>query len=416
MPEMTGTASMDQVSLDGLDLMDPAWFADGPPHELFARLRAEAPVHWNRSPDGSGFWSLTRHADVSAVARDTDTFSSYRGGIFLHPDQVTPLDLNRNLLLYKDPPEHTKYRKILQNAFTPRTVASLDDSVRARITSVIDAVIQQGECDFVTDIAVPVPLGVLAELMGIPDEDIPRLYEWTEQIEAAQRSPQPAAALETFTEMAAYLHEQIQIQLEAGGQSLVTRLRDAEVDGERLDEPEILTFFGLLVFAGNDTTRNTASSGTLALLEHPDQYARLCENPELVPQAVEEILRFTSVVNYFARTVTRDTEIGDQRLAQGDKVVSWYTSASRDEAVHDDPNGFDITRDGQDHKAFGGGGRHFCLGAGLARLELRILFEEVTRRMPDLAPAGEVKRVPSSWANSLTSMPVSFTPAAPQGR
>jgi cholest-4-en-3-one 26-monooxygenase len=411
---MTSTASAPEVDLDQVNLMDPEWFRDGPPHELFARMRAEAPVRWNEVPGYGGFWSVTRHADVTAISRDTETFSSHRGGIFLEPDQVFPLELNRNLLLYKDPPEHTKYRMPLQSAFVPHTVSKLEDDVRARVTRVLDTVIEQGVCDFVTDVAVPVPLGVLAELMGIPDADIPRLYEWTEQIEEAQRSPQPAAAMDTLAEMSAYLHEQIVRQTESGEQdSLVMRLRRAEVEGRPFDDSEILLFFGLLVFAGNDTTRNTASSGMLALLEHPEQLAMLRENPTLIPQAVEEILRWTSVVNYFARTATRDTEVGGQRIAEGDKVVMWYTSASRDEEVYADPQVFDVKRTEHSHAAFGGGGRHFCLGAGLARLELRIVFEEVLRRMSDVAQAGEVTRLKSSWANSLTSLPVRFTRGKP---
>jgi cytochrome P450 len=266
---MATTETRDLVDLAGVDLMDVKWFADGPPHELFARMRAEAPVRWNPLPDGTGFWSLTRHAEISAVSRDYETFSSYEKGIFLHPDQVVPLDLSRNLLLYKDPPEHTKYRAILQAAFTPHTVAKLAGDVRARVSKVIDAIIEAGECDFAADIAVPVPLGVLVELMGCPDEDIPRLYAWTEQIEAAQRSPEPNAASEVFVEMAAYLHEQIAKQAAEGDErSLVMRLRNAEVDGHTLDDSEILVFFGLLVFAGNDTTRNTAANGMRTLLEH----------------------------------------------------------------------------------------------------------------------------------------------------
>jgi cytochrome P450 len=402
--------------MDEIDLMDAKWFADGPPHELFARMRAEAPVRWNPLTGGDGgFWSVTRHADVSAISRDTETFSSHRGGVFLNPDQVLPLDLNRNVLLYKDPPEHTRYRKILQTAFVPNTVAKLEDDVRARVTRVLDAVIERGECDFVDDVAVPVPLGVLADLMSLPDEDIPKLLHWTERIEAAQQSPEPAAATDTFVEMGGYLHEQIARQAAAGGESLVTKLRAAEVDGERLGDDEILTFFGLLVFAGNDTTRNTASTGTLALLDHPEQLAMLREDPALIPQAVEEILRYTSVVNYFVRTATADTVVGEQEIAQGDRVVLWYTSASRDEGVYANPQRFDVTRPEQNHKAFGGGGRHFCLGAGLARLELRVLFEELVRRMPDLALAGEVERLSSSWANGLTAMPVRFTPGAREG-
>jgi cytochrome P450 len=400
-----------------VDLMDASWFADGPPHELFARMRAEAPVRWNPhalpAGDGDGFWSVTRHADVSAVSRDTDTFSSHEKGVFLHPDQVVPLDLARNLLLYKDPPEHTKYRKILQTAFVPRTVAALEDAVRARVTRAIDRVIEAGACDFAADIAVPVPLGVLTELMGVPDEDIPRFYEWTEQIEAAQRAPEPNAAAPVFIEMAGYLHEQIARQAAAGRETLVTRLREAEVDGERLDDNEILVFFGLLAFAGNDTTRNTTATGMHTLLAHPEQLAAMRDDPSIIPAAVEELLRYTTVVQYFVRTARTDTALRGQRISAGDRVVMWYVSASRDEAVFEDPQRFDIMRDRPDHKAFGGGGRHFCLGAGLARLELKVIFEEVLRRMPDIRLDGEIERLPSSWAHQITRLPVSFTPGRP---
>ena len=397
---------MSNVDLTQVDLMNPGWFADGPPHDLFARMRADAPVRWNRTANG-GFWSLTRHAEIAQVSRDPQTFSSYRAGIFLHPDQVNPLDMNRNLLLFKDPPEHTKYRQILQSAFVPNTVRELEGDVRARVTRVVDAAVAKGEFDAVEDVAVPIPLGVLARLMGLPDEDIPRLYGWTEKIEAAQRAPEPAAAMDVMVEMSVYLHEQIARQVEEGNDdSLVMRLRNAEVDGQRLDDTEILVFFGLLVFAGNDTTRNTTANGILALLEHPDQLQALRDDPALIPQAVEEILRYTSVVNYFARTATRDTELAGQAIQEGDKVVMWYCSASRDEAVYDDPQRFDITRSEHDHCAFGGGGRHFCLGAGLARLELRVIFEELLARTPQLRRTGEVERLPSSWANGLTRLPV----------
>jgi cholest-4-en-3-one 26-monooxygenase len=399
---MTTAAELD---LAQVDLLDAAWFADGPPHELFARMRAEAPVRWNRTTSG-GFWSLTRHAEVAQVSRDPQTFSSYRAGIFLHPDQVTPLDMNRSLLLYKDPPEHTKYRQILQSAFVPNTVRRLEDDVRARVARVIDAAVAKGSFDAVADIAVPIPLGVLAQLMGLPDDDIPRLYEWTEKIEAAQRAPEPAAALDVFVEMAGYLHEQIARQVRDSDESLVMRLRNAEVDGQRLDDTEILVFFGLLVFAGNDTTRNTTANGILALLDHPEQLQLLRDDPALIAQAVEEILRHTSVVNYFARTATCDTELAGQAIDEGEKVVMWYCSASRDEAVYEDPQRFDITRTEHDHCAFGGGGRHFCLGAGLARLELRVILEELLARAPLLERAGKVERLQSSWANGLTALPV----------
>ena len=394
------------MDIDNADVLDAGLFADGPPHELFKQMRDECPVR----RDPRGFFSVTRDEDVAAVSRDFETFSNYEAGIFLNPDQVIPLDLTRNLLLFKDPPDHTKYRQILQTAFVPHSVRKLEPQVRALITRTIDAVIEAGECDFVKDIAVPVPLGVLAELMGLPEDDVPKLKRWTDEIEEGQISTESAAALPTFGEMSVYLMEQIQLQAEAGGDTLVTKLRAAEVDGNSLNDTEILVFFGLLVFAGNDTTRNTASGGMLALLDHPDQWQMLCDRPELIPTAVEEILRYTSVVNYFARTATRDTELNGEPIAKGEKVLIWYTSASRDDAVRDDPDRFDITRQDINHRAFGGGGRHFCLGAGLARLELKVLFEELARRMPDVKQAGPVERLHSSWANSLTSLPIKFTP------
>lgn len=399
--------------LERTDLTDPALFADGPPHDLLGRLRDEAPVHWNDA--AGGFWAVTRHADIAAASRDTDTFSSYADGIFPNRDQVVPLDLARNLLLFKDPPEHTKYRRILQTAFVPNTVAALEDRVRLRVTNAIDAFIETGSCDFVADVAVPVPLGMLAELMGVADDDIPTLGKWVDAIEEAQRDDEGGTALPTFVEMAGFLQEQIARQIESGEESLVTRLREAEVDGERLTDDEILVFFGLLVFAGNDTTRNTTAQGMHALLGDRDQWEALCADPALIENAVEEILRFTSVVNWFCRTATTDTALAGQPVAKGEKVMLWYTSGSRDESVCPHADRLDVARADVKHMAFGGGGRHFCLGAGLARLELRVLFEELTRRIPDARIAGPVERLSSTWANALTSLPLEFSPGPREG-
>ena len=393
-------------------LTDPETFADGPPHALFDELRLEPPADTGLGPQGNRLWSVCSHAAIAAASRDTATFSSWAAGIFPHADQVNPLDVNRQLLLFKDPPEHTKYRKILQTAFVPRSVARLEGRVREIVTEVLDAVIEAGRCDFVADVAVPIPLRVLAELMGLPVSDVPRLADWTARIEAAQISPEPAAALPVLGEMATYLGEQIAAQKEAGGESLVTTLAEAEVDGERLDDAEILVFFALLVFAGNDTTRNTMAGGMRALLEHPDQLDLLTREPERIETAVEEILRWTSVVNYFCRTATTDTELGGRRIAAGEKVVLWYPAGSRDPEMNQDPQAFDVTRPEPTHMAFGGGGRHFCLGAGLARLELRVAFEEVLRRFRDVRPAGPPERLRSSWANALTSLPIEFQPAS----
>ncbi len=399
-----------------MDLFDLRWHPDGPPHELFARMRAEAPVRWNELGDGTGCWTVTRHADVEAVSKDNATFSSHERGIFLHPDQVVPLDLARNLLLFMDPPQHTKYRLILQRAFVPHAVRALEEPVRRRVTRVIDAFVERGEADLVADLAVPVPLGVLMELMQLPDSDLTRFLGWTAEIEAAQRSPEPGAAVGVFMEMGQYLNEQIARQTAEGrSDSIVTALRDGRVDGRELTDAELLVFFALLAFAGHDTTRNTTATGMHALLEHPLALEEVREDPSLVAGAVEEILRYTSVVQWFNRTATTDTELGGQPIAADDRVVMWYSSASRDEAVFDDPQTFDIHRVKPDHDAFGGGGRHFCLGAGLARLELRVIFEEVTRRLTDLRLAGDVARLPSTWANGLLTLPVTFTPGPREG-
>ncbi|HZZ48068.1 MAG TPA: cytochrome P450 [Pseudonocardia sp.] len=402
----------DQVDLASVDLMDGGLHAEGPPHEVLERLRSECPVH-QASYNGQRYWSFVRDAEVVEVSRDPQSFSSGRAGIFLNPDQVAPIDLLRNVLLYKDPPEHSKYRRILSPLFTPKAVKKWESAVREQVDRALDAVIESGRCDFVSDIAVPVPLGVLAALIGVPDDDIDQLYRWTHEIERAQQSDQPAAATETFIEMTGYLHQLIQQQIAEGGDSLVTRLREAQVDEESLSDDEILTFFGLLVFAGNDTTRNTTATGMLALLENPEQWQFLRDNPDRLPQIVEEVLRYTSVVKYFARTATHDTEVGGHQIAEGDKVVIWFDSASRDESLNDDPERFDVTRENAQHRAFGGGGPHFCLGNNLARLELRILFEQIALRMPDIALDGSAEHLRSNWAHALTSMPVTFSASAP---
>jgi cholest-4-en-3-one 26-monooxygenase len=406
---MSTTSDERDTDLTTVDPMDRTLHEQGPPHELFARMRTECPVHPGTGPDGNRFWSVTRDEDVTAVSRDPATFSSHRGGVFLHPDQVAPLDFLRQVLLFKDPPEHRNYRRILASVFTPKAISAMEDQVRAVVTDAIDRVIEEGRADFVRDIAVPVPLRVLAGLLGIPDGDVDQLYEWTHQIERAQQSDEPAGATQVFGEMVGYLHQQVERQLGEGEDSLVVRLQNAEVDGQRLAPEEILTFFGLLVFAGNDTTRNTAATGTLALLRH-GLWSTLRDQPDIAPRAVEEILRWTTVVKYFARTATGDTEIDGQAVAEGEKVVTWFTSASRDADLNEDPDRFDITREKAQHRAFGGGGPHMCLGNQLARLELRVLFEELPRRMPDLALDGEAEFLGSNWAHALTSLPVTFTP------
>jgi linalool 8-monooxygenase len=406
------TAATD-IDLDSVDLMDPELFADGPPHELFARMRAEAPVHWSTLPDGDGFWSLTRAEDISAISKDSDTYSSNRAGVFISEELPLPLDVVRAVVLGKDPPEHTKYRVIVQKVFTPRVVNQLEDVIRARVTRLLDAVCEKGECDFVKDVAVELPLQTIAELLGVPHEERMQLFEWTNEIEEATQGK--ADGMKAFGEIAMYLAGLIANRRENPTDDLVTALINAEVEGEQLNDLELTAFFALLMFAGNDTTRNTSSGGVLALIEHPDQFEKLRADQSLIPDAVEEILRWVTPVMWFRRTPTRDVEIRGVPIKEGSKVVIWYASASRDEQLVEDPMRFDVTRPKVEHHAFGGGGRHFCLGSSLARLQMRVLFEEVSRRMPDVELAGPPQRQESNWVNSLISLPVKFTPHAPEG-
>jgi len=392
-------------------LLDPDRFLAGPPHDLLDELREIGAERTGEGPTGTPLTSAFRASDIAAVSKDPGTWSSWEGGIFPHPDQVNHLDLNRNLLLFMDPPEHTKYRKILQTAFVPHAVSQLEGRIRAIVSEVLDEAFAHRSFDFVAAVSVPIPLRVLADLMGLPGDDIPQLLDWTDRIEESQRSTEPAASTPVMEEMAAYLLAQIERQKAAGADSLVTTLAAAEVDGETLTDIEILVFFALLVFAGNDTTRNTLSAGMLALLEHPDQLDLLRREPERITGAVEEILRWTTVVEYFCRTAKTDAEVAGCPVAGGEKVMLWYASGSRDPELNDDPHRFDVTRPEPRHMAFGGGGRHFCLGAGLARLELRVALEEILARTASIEPAGTPARLRSNWANALTSLPVQIEPA-----
>lgn len=399
------------LDLASVDLSDPRVFADGPPHELFARMRAETPVRWNESRDGEGFWSVTRAVDIAAIGRDPQTWSSNRRGVFVREDVPIPVDLIRLIMLAMDPPQHTKHRMIVQKVFTPHTVNRQEGQIRERVAALVDRAAERSECDFVSEIAVELPLQTIAEMLGVPYEDRGKLFEWTNRIEAAH-TDRTDDGLAAFGEMGAYLAELIEQRRRRPSDDLISALLEAEVDGERLSDLEITSFFGLLMFAGNDTTRNTASGGLLALLEHPDQLARLRDDPLLLPSAVEEILRWVSAVMWFSRTATRDVELRGQKIAEGQKVVLWYASGSRDEQLIADPMRFDIGRSSVEHQAFGGGGRHFCLGASLARLQLRVLFEELLRRLPDLELAGPPVRLRSNWVNGLVSLPIRYAPVS----
>jgi cytochrome P450 len=412
---MSTTAA--DLDLGQVDLMDEDLFEDGPPHELFARLRAESPVMHSVAAEGGPFWSVTKAQDISAISKNTDLFSSERNGVFVREGMPMPLEVLNNVILGMDPPRHSKYRGIVQKAFTPRIVAKQEEQVRTRVTALLDDICERGECDLVETFSVELPLQVITELLGVPQDERHQLFQWTHQIEQSVSDPNVSGP-EALFQIGLYLSGKIAERRENPGdpnEDLTTALIAAEVDGEHLDDFEIAAMFGLLMFAGNDTTRNTISGGVQALIENPDQREKLIANPDLLDGAIEEILRWVSPVMWFKRTALADTEVRGVPIKEGDGLVLWYISGSRDEDVAPDPMRFDVTRDKVQHQAFGGGGRHFCLGSPLARLELKLAFPEILRRLPDMELSGPIGRTRSNWVNGFTSLPVTFTPTAREG-
>ncbi len=401
-----------------VDLVDPDSFADGIPYGYFDHLRSDDPVHWHPHPDHDGFWAITRAADVEAISRDTTRFSNYEKGVFLEADTVLPLDFIRQSLLLMDPPQHTRLRRTISRRFTPKTVTNLEPRVRQITNEVIDQVIEQGTCDFSADIAVQLPLAMICELMGVPEADRMQVFEWANKISSFD-DPSVRADVDdgliAFEESYIYVIELAEEKLENPGDDLISLLAQPDTGGdEPLSEIEIANFFQLLSVAGNETTRHTTCHGLQALIDHPDQRRQLRDDPSLVPNAVEEILRWGSVVNYFRRTPMEDVELHGTRMKAGDPVALYYVAANRDPEAFPDPDTFNIQRDFKGNQfAFGGGGPHFCLGATLARMQLRVMFETLVERLPDATNAGPITRLRSNWMHGIEAMPIEFTPGAP---
>ena len=400
------------MSLDTIDLTDMDVFVDGVPYEWFETLRRDAPVFWHEEPDGPGFWCVTRYEDVVTVNRDNQTFSSNRGAVFMWDLPEADLEQQRLMMLNMDPPIHTRYRRLVNKGFTPRMISEIETKARERARTILDKVTPRGECDFVVDVAAELPLQVIADILGVPQEDRHKMFDWSNRMIGSD-DPEYGVTEEeaqlASMELFAYAAKLSEDKRGEHGQDLVSVLSEAEVDGEQLTQLEIDLFFMLLTVAGNETTRNQVSHGLLALLEHPDQLERLRANRDLLPGAVEEMLRWATPVMHFRRTATEDLTLGGQKIAAGDKVVIWYVSANRDERIFDDPMRFDIERSPNEHVAFGGGGPHFCLGANLARMEIRVLFEEILDRWSHLELTGEPTRLRSNFINGIKHIPLRFT-------
>lgn len=413
---MTTTPDIADVDLSKVDLTDLSYFQDGPPYELFARMRAEASPHWNAlTGDEPGFWSFTKAADIAAISRKPATFSSARGGVFTTAQGAVPPEILAEVILGMDPPRHTKHRNVVQAVFTPKMIRQKEDNIRATVTALIDDVIEKGTCDFVEDIAVELPLRIIADMLGVPQDDRRQLFEWTNTLSRAAATTDPQLGLGALVEIGGYMTGLTAERKANPGDDLVSRMLAAEVEGESLSEAEVTFFFAILMFAGNDTTRNTTSGGMRALIENDGERQKLVNNPDAIPSAVEEMLRWVTAVIYFTRVAQQDTEVGGHPIREGERVAMWYPAGSRDPEAIDDPDRFDVSRQKPPHQAFGGGGAHFCLGNGLARLELRVLFEELMRRVPDMQFAGPITRLKSNFSNELTSMPVTFTPGKREG-
>jgi cholest-4-en-3-one 26-monooxygenase len=393
-------------------LSDAATFADGPPDEYFRLLRREAPVCWHEERDGAGHWAITRYEDLKTVSRNNVLFSSARGGTTLRDIPPEHLEGSRAIMLNMDPPQHVKYRRLVQKGFTPRMITQLAPHVRQQASAIIDNVARRGACDFVADVAALLPMQVICQMVGVPEEDWQPIYDLSNRLVGFDDPELQASPLDgqlASLEMFQYAAKLAELKRQTPAQDLATVLLEGEVDGDRLSELDFNSFFLLLAVAGNETTR-TASSHTLRLLDaHPDQFERVRADAKLIPSAIEESLRYSPPLIHFRRTASQDTELGGQQIREGDRVTLWYPSANRDEDVFADGDRFDVGRSPNEHLAFGVG-EHFCLGASLARLELVILFEELLRRLPDIALDGPPRRLRSNFVAGVKAMPVRFTP------
>ncbi|MET0751088.1 MAG: cytochrome P450 [Solirubrobacterales bacterium] len=409
---VTVESDLDQIDLGNLEL----WEA-GPPHDLFTRLRREAPVHWSPLgdyPEESGFWSLTRAADLRAVSLDWQTYSSYVGGIMVLDDFGIPLEAQQQQMISMDPPRHDRIKALFQRGFTPKRIGEHEERIRAIVNGVLDRVAARGECELVNEVAGPVVSRVIGSFIGTPEEDDRRHLEETNMVLGfgdEDLRPTEEAVIEVMTNAWNETMELIAERRDNPGMDdLIDVLVHSEVDGEKLSDAEIFMGLGLLGAAGNDSTRSVFTSGMLGLFRNPDQLELLRSDPSRIPGAVEELLRMYPAFAHFRRTATREVELHGRTIREGDKVLLWYVSSNRDESVYAEGQRLDVTRK-PDHQAFGAGGRHFCLGAALARLEIRVLLEETLRRFPEIELAGEPTQARSLFLNQLKTLPVRFTPA-----
>ena len=410
------------MTFTDLDLSNPDSFASGFPHEYFRALRREAPVHWNETHfeverNGCGFWDITKYEDVKMMSRNPMLFSSWEGGTNIFELQGDDLEGSRAMMLNMDPPLHVKYRRLVAHNFTPRMIDKLEPHIRDLAREIVDNIAERGTCDFVSDVAAQLPMKTIMEIVGVPEEDQQHLFDLSNRLVGFD-DPELQGSFDegrmAAAEVCMYGQKLREIVGECPMNNLASALYHGKVDGESLDPLQYNYFFLMLMIAGNETTRTLTANGMRLLIENPAERRKLVDDPTLVPNAVEEMLRFNPAVMHFRRTLTDDFELRGKKLKKGDKVVMWYPSANRDEDVFADADRFDVTRNIPEHLGLGIG-EHFCLGASFARAQLRSIFTELVTRVPDMELAGPIRYLRSNFIHGIKEMPVRYTPASRSG-
>jgi cholest-4-en-3-one 26-monooxygenase len=405
---------MGELTLDAVDIVNPDLYVQrGYPHAEWALLRREAPIYYYQRPNVDPFWAVTRHADIVNISRQPALFKSIQR-LFVavnEPNSPPPDEAILRQLLNMNPPEHGAYRGVVNRRFTPRTVQQLTAGIERITTEVLDDIVGRGECDFVTEVSAKLPLAVIAEMFGIPRADWPLMFRLSNEMigpsdpEYAGESTITETVERARMEFFQYFNGLVEDRRKNPRDDLSSALANGQVNGEQLPIFELLSYFALMIIAGNETTRNATTGGLYAFIDNPDQWARLKRDPALVPKAVEEIVRWTSPVIQFTRKATEDTDLAGQKIREGDEVALFYPSANRDESVFAAPNKFDIGRYPNQHIAFGIG-EHFCLGANLARLELQVMFRQLAERVDAVELTGPIQRMRSSFVGGIKHMPV----------
>ncbi|OYN81863.1 steroid C27-monooxygenase [Mycolicibacterium sphagni] len=400
----------------GFDFTDPDLIKEGMPVAQFAQLRKTAPVWWNEQPLGStvfddgGYWVITKHRDIRDISRDGHLWSTNKQGVVMRfADDMTKdqVEITKALLINHDAPEHTRLRKLVARLFTPRAVAKLEEKLADAARDIVAAAAAKGTGDFVDDIAMQLPLLAIADLLGVPEADRQKLFHWTNSIMNTDdpdfNDVDPIVA---NAELMGYAYSMAEDRRKCPADDIVTRLVEADIDGEALSEVEFAFFVILLAVAGNETTRNAMTHGMNAFFENPDQWELFKrERPET---AADEIVRWATPVHCFQRTALQDVELGGVTIREGQRAGLFYSSANYDEDVFDDPFRFDILRDPNPHLGFGGNGAHFCIGANLARMEIKLIFNEIANQLPDISKLGEPQRLRSGWLNGVKELPVAY--------